>query len=176
MNDELKPNGQGQQTDGLEGAENPNAEMAGKYLTFHLAGEEYGIRITKVREIVGVLDITKVPQTAEFVLGVVNLRGKVIPVLDLRLRFGMEFREPDERTSVIVVEAVAEGGQKVLTGVQVDQVDEVATVAAEKVEKAGANSSDIASSYILGLATEDNKVRILLDIDRVVLETALVAL
>lgn len=151
------------------------SELAGKYLTFHLAGEEYGIQITKIREIVGIMEITPVPQTTDFVLGVVNLRGKVIPVLDLRLRFGMEYREPDDRTSILVVEVVNQNGQRVLTGIQVDQVNEVITVNSEELEDNATASMDVSSSNILGLATQGDRVRILLDVDRVVQGSSLVA-
>ena len=110
------------------------AELAGKYLTFHLAGEEYGLEILKIREIIGMLEITPVPQTPEYMLGVINLRGKVIPVLDTRLRFDLEYREPDDRTSIVVVETSSENGPPTLMGVVVDAVNEVANVAPEDID------------------------------------------
>src|SRR2546423_6858297 len=86
-------------------------ERAGKYLTFHLGNEEFGIRVLKVREIMGVQEITAVPQTPAHVKGVINLRGKLIPVIDLRLRFGLPAAEYNQRTCIIVIQAQGEAGQ-----------------------------------------------------------------
>lgn len=148
--------------------------LSGKYLTFFLAGEQYGLEITKVREILGVLDITPVPQTADFVLGVINLRGKVIPVMDLRLRFGQEYREPDERTCIIVVEVTDSLGQLILMSVVVDQVNEVLNVSSDDIDASPAFSTDLDTSFIMGMAKTDGGVRILLDVDRIVQESQLV--
>jgi len=93
----------------------------GKYLTFSLAGEEYGIGILKVKEIIGIMTITPIPKTPDFVKGVINLRGKVIPVVDLRLKFGMTGMESTERTCIIVVE-IAAAGNKIFMGIVVDSV------------------------------------------------------
>jgi purine-binding chemotaxis protein CheW len=151
------------------------AELAGKYLTFALEDEEYGLEILKVREIMGVMDVTHVPQTMPFVLGVINLRGKVIPVLDLRLKFGLEYREPDERTCTIVVEVVGPTGNRLLMGIVVDQVREVVTVRGEDIDLTPSFGVDLDTNYILGLAKVDDKVKILLDIDRIFGEGQLVA-
>lgn len=148
--------------------------LSGKYLTFFLAGEQYGLEITKVREILGVLDITPVPQTADFVLGVINLRGKVIPVMDLRLRFGQEYREPDERTCIIVVEVTDSLGQLILMSVVVDQVNEVLNVNADDIDASPAFSTDLETAFIMGMAKTQGGVRILLDVDRIVQESQLV--
>ena len=107
------------------------AEREGKYLTFTLAEEEYGIGILKIKEIIGMMPITTVPQTPEFVKGVINLRGKVIPVIDLRLRFGMGEIDYTERTCIIVVEIDGQAGT-VLIGTVVDSVSEVLNVKATK--------------------------------------------
>ncbi len=150
------------------------SHLAGKYLTFFLAGEQYGLEITKVREILGVLDITPVPQTADFLLGVINLRGKVIPVIDLRLRFGQEYREPDERTCIIVVEVTERDGQLILMSVVVDQVNEVLNVGAGDVDASPSFSTELDTSFIMGMAKTQGGVRILLDVDRIVQESELV--
>ena len=150
------------------------SHLTGKYLTFFLAGEQYGLEITKVREILGVLDITPVPQTADFVLGVINLRGKVIPVMDLRLRFGQEYREPDERTCIIVVEVTDSLGQVILMSVVVDQVNEVLNVSADDIDASPSFSADLDTSFIMGMAKTQDGVRILLDVDRIVQESQLV--
>ncbi len=150
------------------------SRLAGKYLTFFLAGEQYGVEITKIREILGVLDITPVPQTADFLLGVINLRGKVIPVMDLRLRFGQEYREPDERTCIIVVEVTGADGQRILMSMVVDQVNEVLNVGAEDIDAPPAFGSELDTAYIMGMAKTDGGVRILLDVDRIVQESQLV--
>ena len=149
-------------------------ELAGKYLTFFLAKEQFGLAITKVREIIGVLDITPVPQTAPFMLGVINLRGKVIPVIDLRLRFGLEFREFDERTCVIVVEVEDDSEVKTLISFVVDQVNEVIQAVPEDLEKPPAVGGGMDTSYILGMAKTGSGVKILLDIDRIVLDSRMV--
>ncbi|MDY6842623.1 MAG: chemotaxis protein CheW, partial [Thermodesulfobacteriota bacterium] len=109
------------------------ADREGKYLTFTLAEEEYGISILKIKEIIGMMPITFVPQTPEFVKGVINLRGKVIPVVDLRLRFGMESIDYTERTCIIVVEIEGQA-DTVLTGIVVDSVSEVLNIKGEDIE------------------------------------------
>jgi purine-binding chemotaxis protein CheW len=138
----------------------------GKYLTFALHHEEYGIEILKVKEIIGVMKITDVPQTPDFVKGIINLRGKVIPVIDLRSRFGMEAIEADEKTCIVVVEIFHKDG-KLLMGLVVDTVSEVLNIRAEQIENAPEFGGSIDTSYILGMAKMDNRVKILLDIDQV---------
>jgi len=137
-----------------------------KYLVFQLAGEEFGIQVQKVREIMGVQDITQVPQTPPYVKGVINLRGKVIPVVDLRLKFTMPSVEYTQRTCIIVVEAAGERGP-MLMGVVVDAVAEVLSVSPGEVEEAPSFGHDVDTSYILGLGKVKGQVKILLDIDRV---------
>ena len=110
-------------------------EKEGKYLTFALAREEYGLEILKVREIIGYMDITAVPQTPDYVKGVINLRGQVIPVIDLRAKFGMETTETTEETCIIVVE-INQSGRKFSTGIVVDHVQEVLDIAGEDIEDA----------------------------------------
>ncbi|MFH1139253.1 MAG: chemotaxis protein CheW [Pseudomonadota bacterium] len=156
---------------GLEG----KSGREGKYLTFTLAKEEYGIGILKVREIFGMMTITPVPQTPAFVKGVINLRGKVIPVLDLRLKFGMPELDYNERTSIIVVE-VTSRTEKIQIGLVVDSVSEVTSIKAEEIEDAPAFGASLNTDFILGMAKKAGGVKILLDIDRVLTEGELEAL
>ena len=138
----------------------------GKYLTFSLAGEEYGIGILKVREIIGLMSITPVPQTPPHIKGVINLRGKVIPVVDLRLKFGIEAMDYNERTCIIVVE-IAAGGHKISMGIVVDSVSEVLNIKAAEIEDTPNFGSKLDTAYILGMAKVGHNVKILLDIDKV---------
>ena len=143
---------------------------AGKYLTFSLASEEYGIPILKVKEIIGMLPITSVPQVPAFVRGVMNLRGKVIPVIDLRLKFGLEETEYTERTCIIVVEMASATGT-LLTGAIVDSVSEVIAIKDEDIEDTPEFGTDLETGFIMGMAKKDNQIKILLDIDAVVSTT-----
>jgi purine-binding chemotaxis protein CheW len=138
----------------------------GKYLTFTLADEEYGIGILKIKEIIGMMPITSVPQTPDFVKGVINLRGKVIPVVDLRRRFGMEAIDYTERTCIIVVEIEGQTGM-VMIGIVVDSVSEVLNIKREDIEETPTFGTRLNTDYILGMAKIEGGVKILLDIDRV---------
>ncbi len=142
------------------------AVKEGKYLTFTLAGEEYGIGILKVREIVGMMNITRIPQTPPYVKGVVNLRGKVIPVVDLRLKFGIEAMDYTDRTCIIVVEIVGTA-KDIPMGVVVDAVSEVINIRQSDIEETPNFGTRIDTNYILGMAKTNGGVKILLDIDRV---------
>jgi purine-binding chemotaxis protein CheW len=142
------------------------ADKEGKYLTFSLADEEYGISILKIREIIGMMPITTVPQTPEFVKGVINLRGKVIPVIDLRLRFGMDSIDYTERTCIIVVE-IESHAAIVQIGIVVDAVSEVLNVNGDDIEETPTFGAKLNTDYILGMAKMEGGVKILLDIDRV---------
>ena len=143
-----------------------NEDREGKYLTFTLANEDHGIGILKIKEIIGMMPVTPVPQTPEFVKGVINLRGKVIPVVDLRLRFGMEEIEYTERTCIIVVEIEGKDAT-VLIGIVVDSVSEVLNIKGEEIEDTPTFGTKLNTDYILGMAKMDGGVKILLDIDRV---------
>ena len=134
----------------------------GKYLTFVLCGEEYGIEILKVREIIGIMNITPVPQTPGHIKGVINLRGKVIPVIDLRSKFGFQEATHTKETCIIVVEV-----QHILTGVIVDTVSEVLDVNAEELEASPPFGNGVNTEMFLGMAKIKDKVKILLDIDKV---------
>ena len=142
------------------------ADKEGKYLTFNLASEEYGIGILKIKEIIGMMPITTVPQTPDYIKGVVNLRGKVIPVMDLRLRFGMPAMDYTERTCIIVVEISAQAGT-VQVGVVVDAVSEVLNVKSEDIEPTPCFGTKLNTDYILGLAKMGGGIKILLDITQV---------
>jgi len=138
----------------------------GKYLTFTLAGEEYGIGILKIKEIIGMMPITSVPQTPDFVKGVINLRGKVIPVVDLRRRFGMKAIDYTERTCIIVVEIQGQT-RTVMIGIVVDSVSEVLNIKREDTEDTPTFGTRLNTDYILGMAKIEGGVKILLDIDKV---------
>jgi len=141
-------------------------EKEGKYLTFTLADEEYGIGILKIKEIIGMMPFTSVPQTPDFVKGVINLRGKVIPVIDLRLRFGMEAIGYTDRTCIIVVEVEGESGE-IMIGIVVDTVSEVLNIKSEDIEETPAFGTKLNTDYIMGMAKIGGGVKILLDIDKV---------
>ena len=138
----------------------------GKYLTFALAEEEYGIGILKVKEIIGMMTITPVPQTPSFVKGVINLRGKVIPVVDLRSKFEMEAIDYTERTCIIVVEIKGKM-ENIQIGIVVDSVSEVINVKETEVEDTPAFGTSLDTEFILGIAKIEGNVKILLDIDAV---------
>ncbi len=135
--------------------------LGGKYLTFKLGEEEYGVQILKVREIIGLMDITKVPQMPGYVKGVINLRGKVIPVIDLRAKFNLPEVAYTDQTCIIVIDV---GG---MVGTIVDAVQEVSDIAHDAIEPPPPLGSDVDSAFILGLAKSKENVKILLDIDRV---------
>jgi purine-binding chemotaxis protein CheW len=155
-------------TKAMDQAVNAMADREGKYLTFTLDREEYGIGILKIKEIIGMMPVTAVPQTPEYVKGVINLRGKVIPVVDLRLRFGMDSMEYNERTCIIVVEINGQSGN-VLIGTVVDSVSEVLNIKGKDIEDTPTFGSKLNTDYILGMAKMEGGVKILLDIDRVLL-------
>jgi purine-binding chemotaxis protein CheW len=135
--------------------------VGGKFLTFYLGGEEYGVEILRVQEIIGLLPITRVPRTPEFIRGVVNLRGKVIPIVDMRVKFGLPQEEKPE-TCIIVV-AIA----GVHIGVVVDRVSEVADIASADVEPAPDFGASVETEYLLGIGKAQGRVRLLLDIEKV---------
>jgi purine-binding chemotaxis protein CheW len=147
-------------------AVNQATARAGKYLTFALGKEEYGLEILKVREIIGLMEITAVPRTPAYVRGVINLRGQVIAVVDLRAKFGLPATETTDQTCIIVVE-IRNGGRKLNTGIVVDHVSEVLNIAEEKIEDAPAFDASVATNFILGMGKINDSVKILLDIDKV---------
>jgi purine-binding chemotaxis protein CheW len=141
-------------------------DKEGKYLTFSLAGEEYGIGILKVKEIIGMMPITIVPQTPAYIKGVINLRGKVIPVVDLRLKFMITAADYTERTCIIVVEVTA-AGRTIMMGIVVDSVSEVLNIKGAEIEETPAFGAKLDTEFILGMAKVGGGIKILLDIDQV---------
>ncbi len=142
-------------------------ERAGKYLTFQLKGEVYGLEILKVQEIIGLMKVTRVPRAPEFVRGVINLRGKVIPVVDLRLKFGLEATADTEKTCIIVVQVAQPAGGKVTMGIIVDEVSEVLNIAGDQIEPAPEFGAAVDTAFILGMGKVAQKVVMLLDVDKV---------
>jgi purine-binding chemotaxis protein CheW len=141
--------------------------LAGKYMTFQLAREEYGLEILKVREIIGLMEITRVPRTREFVRGVINLRGKVIPVVDLRLKFGMEKTEATDQTVIIVVQCAVDG-RPLTMGLLVDQVLEVLSIDGAQIEPAPSLAhAQLDEEFILGVGKHEKRIVFLLDIARI---------
>jgi len=140
-------------------------DLAGKYLTFRLDEDEFGLEIIKVREIIGMLDITSVPRAPVYIKGVINLRGRVIPVIDLRIKLEMEEIGYSERTCIIVVDTIDDGetGQ---VGVVVDSVSEVLNIGSDQIERSFSVDSELNTDYILGMARTENGLKILLDADK----------
>jgi purine-binding chemotaxis protein CheW len=147
--------------------------LGGKYLTFALGAETYGFEILKVREIIGLMHITAVPHTPRYLKGVINLRGQVIPVVDLRTKFEMEQVATTEETCIIVVD-IDYGGRKCNTGIIVDRVCEVLNISSENVEPPPTFDPSVSTEFILGMGKVDQSVKILLNID-LILKTTEVA-
>jgi purine-binding chemotaxis protein CheW len=141
-------------------------QRSGKYLVFYLGREEFGIRVIKVREIMGIQDITAIPQTPAYLKGVINLRGRIVPVVDLRLKFGLQEIEYTQRTCIIVVQADGEAGATPM-GIIVDGVAEVLNVTAGDIEDTPDFGRGISTPYLLGMGKVKGKVKILLDIDQI---------
>ncbi len=138
------------------------SDLGGKFLSFFLGDEEYGLEILTVQEIIGMMDITPVPQTPDYIQGVINLRGKVIPIVDLRTKFMMPGADRTSETCIIVVQA-----NSIQTGIVVDKVSEVLDIPGNAIEDAPAFGSDVRTDYILGIGKSEDRVKLLLDIDRV---------
>jgi purine-binding chemotaxis protein CheW len=136
-------------------------QLGGKYLTFRLANEEFGLGILKVREINGMLKITAVPQMPTYMKGVINLRGKVVPVIDLRLKFGLEEAQHTDQTCIILVDV----GHEI--GIVVDTVSEVLEIAPQQIDPPPQLGTTADTSFILGMGKVNNAVKILLDIDKI---------
>jgi purine-binding chemotaxis protein CheW len=139
---------------------------AGKYLTFCMGNEVYGLEILKVQEIIGMMRVTRVPRTPPFVRGVINLRGKVFPVMDLRKKFGFESIEDTTKTCIIVVQVIRDG-RALAMGVVVDEVREVLNIKSEQIEPPPEFGSAVDTSFILGMGKKDDTVVILLDVNKV---------
>ncbi len=153
----------------------PKSARTEKYLSFQVGAEEFAISVLSVREIMGIQDITSVPQTPGYVKGIINLRGKVVPVIDLRLKFGMQSQEYTPRTCIIVV-SVAGATAPLLMGIVVDSVSEVLNVGAADIESTPDFGQGAHIPYLLGIAKNKGKVKILLDIEKVIHATELTGL
>ncbi len=138
------------------------SESGGKFLTFFLGEEEYGLEILRVSEIIGMMSITPIPRTDTYVRGVINLRGKVIPVIDLRLKLGMPAIDATEETCIIVVSV-----KGAPMGVIVDKVSEVLDIEGSKIEEPPTFGADVNTDFILGIGKSEGRVKLLLDIDKV---------
>lgn len=150
------------------------ARLAGKYMTFKLSDEEYGLEILKVREIIGLMEITRVPKTPRYIRGVINLRGKVIPVVDLRLKFGMAKTESTDQTVIIVVQ-YSSGSSEYTMGILVDEVLEVLNIGVDEIEPPPSFGGAVESEFILGIGKSEKRVIFLLDIGKVLTEGEAVA-
>ncbi len=150
----------------VPGAQSATDDRAGKYLIFQLAGEEFGVSVLKVREIMKMQEITPVPQTPAFVRGVINLRGRIVPVIDLRRRFRMIEQDSTELTCIVVVRVPLHGGEQSM-GIVVDGVVEVLTLSPDDIEDAPDFGLEVITPYVRGMAKIKGKVKILLDIDQV---------
>lgn len=139
-----------------------------KYLTFHLAEEDYGIEIVYVTEIIGIQKITEVPDMPEFIKGVINLRGKVIPVMDVRLKFKLKEKKYNERTCIIVVDI-----NNTSVGLVVDEVSEVINIPEEQVEPMPQAGRSASSRFIQGIGKVGEDVKILLTVEKLLYEEEL---
>lgn len=148
--------------------ETPNlTSAAGKYLTFAVSEERYGLEILKVQEIIKVTSITHVPKCPPFIKGVINLRGKIIPVMDLRLKFGIASIPYDEKTCIIVIN-ITKGDQRIAIGVIVDTVLEVINFVPAEIEPPPNYGKHFSDQFIIGMGKKDELLNILLDIEKVV--------
>lgn len=146
-------------------AEQVNKQSHSQWVTFHMEGETYGVNVMQVQEVLRATEIAPVPGAPNYVLGIINLRGNVVTVLDIRKRFGLEPRQADESTRIIIVES-----QGQTTGMMVDSVAEVEDVETEEIDIAPNVGSDDASKYIDGVVNRDKSLLILVNVDRVLEE------
>jgi len=151
-------------------AETAQTSKGGKYLTFTLDRESYGVAVLKIREIIRMQKITPVPHMPHYAKGVINLRGKVIPVVDMRVKFNLGYEENTERTCIIVVQVEFEDRGESLVGLIVDAVEEVVNISDAQVEDTPELGMTMENRYILGIAKVENAVKTLLDIDRLIQE------
>ncbi len=150
-------------------------QLAGKYLTFLLDEEEFGIEILKVQEIIRLQRITAIPRTPDSVRGVINLRGKVIPIVDIRKKFNLVPKEDTERTCIIVVMVAGKDGP-VTMGIVIDEVREVVEIEPGNIEETPCFGASVETDFLLGMGKIENRVKMLLDIDRVLSATELDAI
>jgi purine-binding chemotaxis protein CheW len=135
---------------------------AGKYLTFFLDNEEYGVEILKVQEIIGQMPITPVPLTSKYIRGVINLRGKIHPIMDLKVKFGMDETQMTDETCIIVIKT-----STLMMGILVDKVSEVVNISSDDIEDTPSFGADVNPEYLLGVGKAGGRVRLLLDIEKI---------
>jgi purine-binding chemotaxis protein CheW len=158
----------------LEEPKKANSASDDKYLTFRLGREAYAIGVLKIREIIRMLDITEVPQMPAYVKGVINLRGKVIPVVDLRLKFQLADVKITERTCIVVVQLASKGNSGSHLGLIVDAVEEVINIPSADIEATPDFGASVSTDYLLGMAKIKGMVKTILDIDKVISTAGLV--
>lgn len=146
-------------------AEQGVQDLAGKYLTFQLDSEIYGLAILNVQEIIGIMAVTRVPRTPDFIRGVINLRGRVIPVIDFRLKFSLPAAEDSERTCIIVVQ-VKWHDTLITIGIIVDEVSEVLNVQGEQIENTPEFGANVNTEFILGIGKVNGRIIMLLDVEK----------
>jgi purine-binding chemotaxis protein CheW len=142
---------------------------AGKYLTFFLASEEYGVEILKVQEIIGRMPVTPVPLTSRYIRGVINLRGKIHPIMDLNIKFGMDQTQITDETCIIVIKT-----STLMMGILVDKVSEVVNVASGDIEDTPSFGAEVDTEYLLGVGKTGGRVRLLLDIEKVITKSDII--
>ncbi len=155
--------------------ESTQVDLTGKYLTVVLGDEAYGLNVLKIREIIRLQKITSVPQLPDYVKGVINLRGRVIPIVDLRVKFNLA-AEYAERTCIVVVQVELPDDQTVHMGLIVDSVEEVVNLNADEIEETPEFGAKVDTSYLLGMAKVKGEVKTLIDINRVVSADTVVAM
>ncbi len=143
-----------------------SGDLAGKYLTFRIGKEEYGLEILRVREIIELMDITPVPRTPDSIRGVINLRGRIIPVLHLRVKFEMELVEDTDETCIIVVD-MDTAGTATQMAILVDGVREVVDISSEEIEPAPSFGGSVDSRFILAMAKLKGGVKVLLNTEQI---------
>lgn len=143
-----------------------DSKQMNQYLTFTLDDEIFSLDIAKVREVLDFTDVTKVPQTPDFMRGVINLRGSVVPVVDMRLKFGMDEAEPTVNTCIIITEVIMDGESSVL-GALVDSVQEVLDLEPDQIEPPPRIGTKLNTEFIRGMGKHDDKFIIILDVDKV---------
>jgi purine-binding chemotaxis protein CheW len=146
--------------------EDTNVAVSQQYVTFSLGDELFGVEVTRAREILSVTPVTKVPQTPEYLLGVINLRGQVVPVIDMRLKLGLPVSEETEDTCIIVVEVHVDG-EAIIVGALADAVREVLEIRSDQIEPAPRLGTRLKTEFITGMGKVDEQFLILLNIDRV---------
>ena len=144
---------------------------AGKYLTFFLADEEYGVEILNVQEIIGRMPITPVPLTSRYIRGVINLRGKIHPIMDLKVKFGMDQTQITDETGIIVIKTAS-----MMMGILVDKVSEVVNVGSDDIEDTPSFGAEVNPEYLLGVGKTGGRIRLLLDIEKVITASDIVNL